>query len=460
MAEKSPIERLLSMFERAQRFVGEEMWSLKPEPKTATARALASLQFAVMVGEGFIKDRLLLRSSVLSYYTVLALIPIVALVVSIVAAVGVRSGDLAHLIVDQIAAGSPEAREQILDLVNKANFGGLGTLSAFALFFTAVFHLSSVERALNEICGVTRSRTWARRIPDYLAVMIVAPLLLGTALSLATTFRSQWMVQRLLEFPLFANAYSVGFEYAPSIVMSVVLAFLYWFLPNTRIRPTSALLGGVVAAVLVLAAQSLYLGLNIGVARYDALFGTFAALPLLFVWIYMFWAVILFGAEVTFAHQHLPLYRREIRGRIPGAAAREELGLRIALEVSKCFRDRLSAPSADELSELTDVPVRTIRGVLSNLRSAGVLSLREDEGRDECYQLGRPAEGIRVLDVLRGLRGEREPSGGDDAVRRLVGRVVVELEEGARKRAGGMTLADLLKEVPPALPSRSNGGVS
>ena len=98
-------------------------------------------------------------------------------------------------------------------------------------------------------------------------------------------------------------------------------------------RPVSALLGGVPAAVLPPRAQSLYLKFSIGVARADVFFGTFASLAVLFVWIYAFWAIVLFGAEIAFAHQNLHLYRRQVRGEPAGPAEREAIGLRIVLEV-------------------------------------------------------------------------------------------------------------------------------
>ncbi len=316
------IDRARRAFHTASDFLRHELWEASPEPRTHAARALNALRFSVMIAEGFVRDRLLLRASALAYFTALALIPMIAVAIAIVGAVGVRSGEFASLIVEQIAAGSPEAQTQILKIIDTANFGGLGTIGAAALFLTTVLGLSNVEQALNEIWGVKQQRSWGRRFPDYLAVLVVSPLLLVTSLSLATTLQSQWMVQKLLSVPLFADAYMLGLEQAPTVVMSIAFAFLYWILPNTKVRIASALLGGIVAGVFVLAAQRLYLDLNVGVARYNALFGGFSAIPLLFAWIYLFWAVVLFGAEVAFAHQNLDLYRREVRGRPPGAAER------------------------------------------------------------------------------------------------------------------------------------------
>jgi len=183
--------------------------------------------------------------------------------------------------------------------VENANFGALGTLGAVTLFLTTVLGISNIEGALNHIWGVKQERPWSRRLPDYLAVLVVAPLLLGAALSLATTLKSQWIVQKLIEYQAFAMVYDLGLQQMPKVFMALAFGFVYWFLPNTSVRPMAALLGGVVAALLVDAALGVYLGFSVGMARANALYGVFAQIPLVFVWIYFFWAIVLFGAEIA-----------------------------------------------------------------------------------------------------------------------------------------------------------------
>jgi membrane protein len=192
----------------------------------------------------------------------------------------------------------------------------------------------------------------------------------------------------------------------------------------------------------------------VGSARYDALFGGFAALPLLFVWIYLFWAVVLFGAEVAFAYDNLSLYRREVRGRAASPAESEAVGLRIAVEVARAFRDGAPAWTSDGLAEALDVPVRTVRTVLEALDRAGVVAARGAVEEEGGYQLGRPAEGIPVTSVVRALRGVRENPRGDPDVSVAVDDVLGELEAGAEKGAAGRSLADLLTSLPARAPRR------
>jgi membrane protein len=437
------------LLERARRFLGEELWRSELRPRSITAAATRALQLCVMIGEGFFRDRLLLRASALAYMATLSVIPVLVVALSIVSALGV-SVNLAELAVGQITAGSPEAKQQFLRLVEGANLAGLGALGAGFLFVTTVLALRHAEATLNDIWGVRRSRNWARRFADYLAVLIVAPLFTGVAMSLAPILQSGPIVQYLLGFPVFELLYQLGLRYTPTLFLFVGFSFLYWFLPNTRVRPGSALLGGVVAAVLFTLAQKLYVEFTVNSARNNALFGGFAALPLLLTWIYLSCAIILLGSEVSFAHQNLAHYRREVQDEAPGPAEREAVGIRIAVEVARAFRDRAPPRSADWLSEKLNVPVRTVRDLLQLLEVAGIVSACAGEHPEGTFQLGSPAEEIAIAEVLAGLRGQRQgPSPADaDPASQAVRAVLGDLEASVAAVAQCRSLADVLREVP------------
>lgn len=351
-----------------------------------------------------------------------------------------------RLLVEQFAAGAPGAVDRILDFVGRVKFGALGTLGGASLILTTVLTVGNVEQALNAIWGVTKQRPWVRRIPDYLAVVLVSPMLLGVALSLGASLQSQWLVKRLLESPFFATLHDLGLSQAPTVLVMSGLTFLYWFLPNTEVRFRAALLGGVVGGLLFSIMQHLYVGLNVGVARYDAIFAGFAWFPLLMVWIYVSWSVTLLGAEVAYAFQTLPLYRREVRGAPAGPAARESIGLAVALAIARAFRDGSRAWDEDGLSEHLDVPLRTVREVIAQLEKAGIVAPVADPTRSCVYQLARSAARIRVGDVLDALRGPREAPLGPRELATQVEAVFEEVDAHERA-AGHRTLEELVEEA-------------
>lgn len=405
----------------------------------------------MLSGEGMQRDQILLRAHSLTYLTLLSLLPLLALAVSLVDLLGV-SADLTRLIAGQIAAGSPEAARFIEERAENLEFGALGTLGGAVLLGTTILAVGSVEKALNGIWGVTKQRPWVRRVPDYLAVVLVAPLLLGIAISLATTLQSQWVVQRLLETPYFEDLLRVGLRQAPTVLLVGAFSLLYWFLPNTSVRIPSALLGGLVAGILFMLAQRVYVGFNMGAARYDAVFGTFAALPLLMVWIYISWTIVLLGAEIAYAHQTLPTVRREARGGplSLGAAARESIGIAVALESARAFRDARPVWTPIGLADDLDLPLRTVQEVAEKLEAAGLLIASGE--REGGYQLGRPAEQVRVADVLVAIRGERASRAlPESAVGRRVQEVVREIDANEAKASEAHTLRDLLEGVEPSV---------
>jgi len=441
------------IFERTRRFLLHDLWHTELEGGSLATAPIRLLQFGYVLVEGFVRDELLLRASALTYMASLALVPALVVVLAVLKGLGVTEGLVAAGI-DYLAI--PGARETVLPYVRNVDLSGFGTVGAALLLLTTVLALRHGEHAVNSIWGVVRGRSWTRRFTDYLAVLIVAPLLLAVSLSLGTTLQSEPIVGWLLQFPLFETLYAAGLRYAPFLLLVGAFSFIYWFLPNTDVRLRSAVLGGVVAALLFGLAQSTYVRLGIGAARYDVLFGAAATVPLLLVWIYVSMAVFLLGAEISFAHQNLASYRREVQGSPPSAAEREILALCIALEVARAFRGREGLTTADALGEQLGIPARIAREVLAVLENEQIVSPGSPQGKTPGYQLGRPAADIQCADVLAAVRGApalpaRKGEAPGDSTRR-VGEVVAELARASQPIAREHTLASLLESLPESAP--------
>ena len=252
----------------------------------------------------------------------------------------------------------------------------------------------------------------------------------------------------MLQYPLFARAYDLGLQQLPILIFAVTFTLLYLFLPNTKVKFTGALLGGLFSAVAVQAAFTTYVGFSVGVARAEALYGVFAQLPLLFVWIYTVWAIVLLGAEIAFAYQNLSSYRREVRSRDVSSAEREALALHLCVSVAQRFREGATPLDTQTASDLLDAPVRVVREVEAQLTRRGILSRLIMAADLEGLAPGRPPEQIQVADVLAAMRGERDLRGRERSIDRLVEGVLSELDEGMEKGVGGRTLADLLDAAP------------
>ncbi|HEY8122849.1 MAG TPA: YhjD/YihY/BrkB family envelope integrity protein [Myxococcota bacterium] len=402
----------------------------------------------MVITEGFVRDELLLRAHSLAYLTLLSIVPLLALAVALVDLVS--DGQIAAAKILNLLAVPADAKANLLARVAAFNFRALGGVASAVLLATMVLAVGRVEQALNALWGVTERRPWSRRVPDYLAVIVTAPLFVGVAISLRAAFESQTLVRAGLRVPLLQLLYTSGIRWAPLLLIILAFTFLYWFLPNTRVRRRSALLGGVVAGIFFNAAQVAYLLLTIGAKhRMDEAFAASAWIVMFLVWVYISWAIVLLGAEVAYAHQTLSLYRREVRGKAAGTAARETIGLAIALCCARSFRDRTAPWHPDALSDTLDVPLRTVREVLRSLEVAEIVGPCGGDFAG-CFQMARPAEQVRVSDVLIALRGNATVLLGVPELSRTVNDVIAEVERAGAAVGDGRNLRDLLAGAHPA----------
>jgi len=383
-----------------------ELWARDPDAHAIVRGLRSTAQLIALTIRGFQHDQLLLRASALTYVTALAIIPMLGVVIAILGVVG---GDetIVNFAIEQLTTVAPEVRETVRGYAAGLNFASFGRIGGAIVFGTSIFALRHLEQTLNEIWGVARSRSWARRFSDYLAMMVVAPISVGVAVSLATTLQSEPMVTRLLEYPVFARIYGLGLTQVPLFVLFLGFTFLYWFFPNTSVRIRSAALGGAVAAVFFSAARAIYVDFQVGAATYQAVFGALSAVPLILAWLYVCWAVLLFGAEVAFATQNLAYARREMRSGEASPAQREAIAVEIAVEIVRNFRDRGNPPTAEGLADALDEPVRLVRRLVHEFEQANLVRsvlLREDE--EVAYVPARPVGDLTVGEVLRAVRGE------------------------------------------------------
>lgn len=397
--------------------LGSELWADDPKAPAMLRGLRSTAQLIALTMKGFQEDQLLLRASALTYVTALSIIPMLGVVIAILRLVGADE-TIVNIAIEELTTVAPEVRETVRGYVASLDFAKFGTIGGAIVFGTSIFALRHLETTLNEIWGVSANRSWARRFSDYLAVMVVAPISVGVAVSLATALQSEPMVTRLLEYPVFAQIYWLGLSQVPLLVLFGGFTFLYWFFPNTSVRLRAAALGGMVAAVLFSAARAIYIDFQVGAATYQAVFGAFSAVPLILVWLYACWAVLLLGAEVAFATQNLAYARREMRSGDATPAQREAVAVEVAVEIVRGFRDLATPPTSEALADALDEPIRLVRRLVELLEGAELIRGVAAHGDEDMgYVPARPLRGLTVGDVLRAVRGEVDSPSGRMAAR-------------------------------------------
>ncbi|MBI3291423.1 MAG: YihY family inner membrane protein [Elusimicrobia bacterium] len=447
----------MDFLERLERWVEGYAWGPAAERPDWIARfCVGCVRLAFILWRKFNSDQVTLRASALTYTTLLALVPCLAVIFAVLKGLGVPSLIEARVL-ENVAVGSQDLVIRILQYIQQTNVTTLGYLGLGGLALTLVATLTTVEAAFNAIWGVTQVRHWLRRWIDYLSVVIVAPLFLLAALSVTTSLQvravaavetierwgvvGQWLKYGLGRFPTIS-------QLAPYVIIWMLFAFVYLFLPNTRIRPASAAFGGVIGGTLWQLAQWWYIRFQSNLTQANAIYGAMAQLPLLLGWIYLSWVVVLLGAEAAFAHQHRQSYY-PLAGTLAGADLRERTALRAMLAIGQRFREGEPPWTVHAIAQRLSLPTMFVHNVLEALASQGLLVLTDDQRLS--YLPAKDLSRIQAFEILRGAHG-REATAGDGEGRApeeaMVHEVLQRKQAALQQTLGPMTLRDLLARLP------------
>ncbi len=376
--------------------------------------------------EGFIRNNDLLRAAALTYTVSLSIVPILALAFSVVKAFG-YSARLTPLIERYVALGSQGTAAQLMRYVGNVNAAALGSVGGAFLLVTVISTMGNVEQALNVIFQVPRNRGYMRRFSDYLSVLVTVPLLMVAALAV-TTMRSV----NVGRMPVVGTL-------APYLFVWAGFFFLFVFFPYTKVRYGAALFGSLITAILFQVAQWGYVHFQVGAAKYHAIYGALASVPIFLVWTYMAWSIVLFGSELTAAAQRRPASFLMRRGTavLPRAAALHMMMLLAEYQVNGG-----EPQTVERLAQELGTGSESIEPILKRLADAGLVVEGEPEGSFGTRRvfLCRAADKIG-LDRIVGCAAPAESEiCADPRIRRVLD-LARDSEESALSR---LTLEDLL----------------
>jgi len=400
-------------------------------------------------------DRITLRASALTFTVVLSLVPMLALGTAVLKGLG--AGDqmrqAAYTFIEQFAPESPAATpppdlpdtqnnqdtgpaaqvqpsladsetsqqadeeklqgltshlrravDQIFDYVDRTDFTTLGTFGILGMVLAALGVLGSIEQSMNAIWQTTTGRALGRKIIDYMALMILLPISVNLALATAATLQSPTLQAYIQDFlpMLWLERYLI--RALPIGILIITFTLLYQFLPNTRVGFLSALTGGMFGGFTWFWVQIIYVKMQIGVAKYNAIYGSFATLPLFFLWIYVAWVVFLLGAEVAFACQAWRQYQWSTLSLTPSAR------LAIAFDVMEAALADYKARIITErksLSKTLNQTEKTIGIIINDLVNGGLL--RRIEGKLEGYMPAGPLNELKPSEIMDIIIGKDLP---------------------------------------------------
>ncbi len=282
----------------------------------------------------FSKNNLSLRSSAITFTLLLSMVPMLAMSTAVIKGMG--GGDqlknLAYKYIDTLEEnkgftlpqfGLKEEKQKhkieqkktlttwlrivvnkVFDYVDRTNFATLGSFGVLGILFTALLMLNHIEKTMNVIWEVTSGRSLLRKLSDYLTLLVLFPLSINITFAASALLHHPEISEKLdLLFP-FDWIQALVFQAVPIFFITISLCAMYIFFPNTKVKTVAALTGALLAATLWFIMQNVYITLQIGVAKYNTIYGTFASAPLFLAWIWLGWVFIFLGAQFAWAIQN------------------------------------------------------------------------------------------------------------------------------------------------------------
>ena len=351
----------------------EQLWDVKPSDLTRFKRLLYSLvKIVVMVARDFIANLVQLQAMALAFKTLLSLAPLLAVIFSILKGLGVHNR-MEPAITEALAPLGEKGKEitvYLIGFVDKMSAGALGSVGLVTLFLTVLSLMGTIEQAFNTIWHVKSPRNLARKFSDYLSVILVGPVLVVAALTITATLQSNAFVQKLMSLEPFGTVILSFLRLVPYLTLWGAFSFMYVFVPNTRVKLPAALVGGLVAALLW---QTVGWGCAVFVAsttHYYAIYSSFAVLLLFFFWLQVGWLIVLLGAQVAYAYQHVDYYMGEKAVLTDSAAGREKLALQLMFLVGRNFYHGLDPMNVSELGAELRVPASLVKDFMEMFQRA------------------------------------------------------------------------------------------
>jgi len=402
--KKNVLQEIENWFVRAINFVTVDIWRLRLENLPFGKSFLVKqLRVFLLTLRGFVDDGCFSRASSLTFNTLLSIVPVVAILFGVAKGFGFET-KLKRELFDKF---SGEAQQEVLlkvfdfaeSMLQVTKGGVIAGIGLVILFWSVINVLGNIEASFNEIWEIKESRTWARKFSDYLAIMILSPIfiMLSSSATVFITSKITLLTEQIKLLGMISPFIFLGLKLIPYVLIWSLFTIIYILMPNTKVNLKAGLLAGIIAGTIFQIVQWGYISFQIGTAKYNAIYGSFAALPLFLIWVQISWLVVLFGAELSFAHQNVDTYEYEPDSRRVSPAFKKVLTLQIAHLLVKNFANG-DRPFTDiEICTRLKMPIRLVHIVLYDLVKSRVVSeIRTRQDRQIAYQ---PARDISTLTI-------------------------------------------------------------
>lgn len=403
--KKTPfLKRVGIWFGKAYKFVTSDMWRLYDQEITGISGFLVRILRVLYISiKEFIEGRVAQKSSALTYTTLLALVPTLTLILSVGAGFGMQAS-VQRALYDAFPAHQMElttAFDLVEAYLNEIHSGVLIIVGLIVLIYTVFSMLLTVESVFNQIWQIKFGRPISKSLIGYLAAIVIVPIAL-IAISFSNIFIGSLSSIEILGTISIAPVITSLLKILPVVVMILILTALYITMPNTRVRFFPAFIAGIVAGFAFQFFQMLYISGQLWVSKYNSIYGSIAAIPLLMLFVQFSWTIILFGAQLSYAIQNVKRYVFRNESERVSRRYRDLVAIILMKKVCLAFRYQGLPYTADLLSEETDLPIIIVQDTLDKLVACRLLNTNEPSTRRHSITYS-PASELSTITIKRVL---------------------------------------------------------
>jgi len=400
---------ILTLKAKLINFISTNIWRIRDKDLSRTKYFFVKqLRILLLSIRGFNNDKCPLSASALTFYSILSIVPVVAM------AFGIAKGFGFQKLLEKELLEKFQGQEEVMNrvvafahsLLENTKGHMIAGIGIIFLLWTVIKLLSQIERSFNDIWEVKIPRTYGRKFSDYLSIMLISPLLfiLSSSVTVYITTQIAVITQKVALIGVFSPVIFFMMKFIPYGLIWILFIFMYILMPNTKVNLSSGVIAGVIAGTIYQIAQWAYITFQVGMARHNAIYGSFAALPLFLIWIQLSWMIVLFGAEISFAYQYVDTYDFEPDRRFISPAFKKLLSLQISRLIISTFLKAEPPLSASNISKTLEIPIRLVQQILDELVEAGILSDTElKKNNDVSYQPARDINAITINSVIKAL---------------------------------------------------------
>src|SRR5688572_22171522 len=410
----------------------------------AGSLALRVLRYPYAVLRDLSRGQINLYAMGLVYATLLSLVPLIAFAFAVLKAFGAHR-ELEPLIGEffrPVGDKAPEITQRIMEFADSVSTGLVGSLGLALLLWTLLGTIKKVEDGFNFIWRVEHARSFARRVTEYVALLIVGPIVVVSVLGLSHQALETASAGIGRYMPFFERMQELGVALAPFFIVTAIFSAVYMFVPNTRVKWKPALIGGVAAGILWVVVGQLFTAFVVYTTRLSVVYAGFAIIVAALLWTYFGWLILLIGAQLSFYVQNRNYLRLGLTELRLSAVQREQITLKVMYLIAMGYQDGKKKWSVDALSHELGMPGIGISRVVSALEAAHLVTLTDDEYLLPARDLGK----ITIQEIIDIARNEKA---GQVAPRPFkvpaIDSISAKMDEAWRKSCGETTLRDLVE---------------